>query len=84
MPAARKPPIKVVLGQIWADKDPRHEGRTVRVVEIDGVRHAVLEVIADSSKTWPGKSSAIGRRSRVQYDQYGLRGYRLVSQPKES
>lgn len=78
----RKPTIKVVPGQIWADKDPRHEGRTVRVVEIDGVRHAVLEVIADSSKMWPGKSSAIGRRSRVLFDEHGLRGYRLVSQPE--
>lgn len=80
----RNPPIKVVPGQIWADKDPRHEGRTVRVVEADGVRYAVLEVVADSSKTWPGKSSAIGRRSRVLYDDRGVRGYRLVSQPKEN
>lgn len=80
----RKPLIKVVPGQIWADKDPRHEGRTVRVVETDNIRLATLEVIADSIKTWPGKTSAIGRKSRVLFDDRGLRGYRLVSQPKEN
>lgn len=79
----RKPPIKVVPGQIWADKDKRHEGRTVRVVETDNIRFVVLEVIADSSKTRPGKTSAIGRKSRVLFDDRGVRGYRLVSQPEE-
>lgn len=67
----RKPPVRVVPGQIWADKDPRSYGRTVQVLEVDGVRFAIVK-----------SPTGLGRRSRVQYDQYGLRGYRLVSQPE--
>ncbi|ACU71905.1 hypothetical protein Caci_2996 [Catenulispora acidiphila DSM 44928] len=69
----RKPPIKVVPGQIWADKDPRSAGRTVQILEVDGIRFAIVK-----------SPSGLGRRSRVQYDERGLRGYRLVSEPKEN
>lgn len=67
----RKPTIKVIPGQIWADKDPRSAGRTVQILEVDGIRYAIVK-----------SPTGLGRRSRVQYDQYGLRGYRLVSQPE--
>ena len=30
-----KPPILVLPGQIWADKDPRSAGRHVRIVKTD-------------------------------------------------
>lgn len=69
----RKPTIKVVPGQIWADKDPRSAGRKVRVLEVDGVRHAIVQ-----------SPTGLGRKSRVLYDERGLRGYRLVSQPEEN
>jgi len=65
--------LKVVPGQIWADKDRRSAGRTVRILEVDGIRYAIVQ-----------SPTGLGRKSRVQYDQYGLRGYRLVSQPKEN
>lgn len=68
-----RPPLKVVPGQIWADKDRRSAGRTVRILEVDGIRYAIVQ-----------SPTGLGRKSRVQYDQYGLRGYRLVSQPKEN
>jgi hypothetical protein len=67
------PTIKVVPGQIWADKDRRSTGRTVQILEVDGIRYAIVQ-----------SPTGLGRRSRVQYDERGLRGYRLVSQPKES
>ena len=69
---ARKPTIKVVPGQVWADKDPRSAGRKVRVLEVDG-RHAIVQ-----------SPTGTGRNSRVLHDEHGLRGYRLVSQSKEN
>jgi len=67
------PPIKVVPGQIWADKDRRSAGRTVRILEVDGIRYAIVQ-----------SPTGLGRKSRVMYDERGLRGYQLVSEPKES
>lgn len=71
MPAARKPTIKVVPGQIWADADRRGYGRRVRVIDADATRATVQAIDG-------------GRKSRVLCGEYGLRGYRLVSQPDES
>lgn len=66
------PPIKVVPGQIWADKDRRSAGRKVRILEVDGIRYATVQ-----------SPTGLGRKSRVMYDERGLRGYRLVSEPRE-
>lgn len=65
--SAAKPPVKVQPGQVWADKDRRSAGRTVRVLEIDG-RHAIVQ-----------SPTGLGRKSRVLHDENGLRGYRLVT-----
>lgn len=67
----RKPLIKVVPGQIWADTDPRGYGRKVRATDVDATRATVQAIDG-------------GRKSRVLHDEHGLRGYRLVSQPKEN
>lgn len=72
MPASN-PPIKVVPGQIWADKDPRGYGRRVRIIEVDKTRATVAAVTTGPKP---------GRRTRVLYDEYGLRGYTLVSELK--
>jgi hypothetical protein len=74
----RKPPVKVEPGQIWADKDRRHKGRTCRVIETDG-HHAMLEVVTEADALDTARST-VGRRNRVLVDELGVRGYRLVSQ----
>lgn len=66
------PVVKVAPGQIWADKDKRSAGRKVKVLEVDGIRYAIVQ-----------SPTGLGRKSRVLYDEHGLRGYRLVSQPEE-
>lgn len=73
---ARKPPIPVRAGQIWADTYHGSKGRTVRVVETD-YRHAIVEVVTNA--TGPGAANTVGRRNRVLYDDRGIRGYRLVA-----
>ena len=70
---AKKPPVPVRVGQIWADTYYGNKGRTVRVVEMDGAR-ATVEVVACAASAW---TDTIGRRSRVLYGDRGLRGYRL-------
>lgn len=72
----RKPPIKVVPGQIWADTDPRDYGHHVRVVEVNEVQATVVSTVPNGWRS--------GRPSRVLYDEHGLRDYRLVSQPEEN
>ena len=75
MPTTPKPTIKVVPGQIWADKDPRSAGRYVRITEID-CRHAYVERVTRAGQKLGG------RTTRILHDHRGLRGYRLVSQPE--
>ncbi len=74
---ARKPPVKVEPGQIWADTYHGNKGRTVRIISLDG-RHAVTSVATEADQPW-ASGTTIGRRSRVLYDDRGLRGYRLVT-----
>lgn len=69
---SRTPDIKVKPGQIWADKDKRSAGRKVQILEVDGIRFAIVQ-----------SPTGLGRKSRVQYDHRGLRGYTLVSDPDE-
>lgn len=78
-------PIRAVArpvrpGQIWADKSRSYKGREVRVIEVDAT-HAVVEVVTEADQPWSSRST-IGRRSRVQHDHKGLRGYRLVPEPE--
>jgi hypothetical protein len=76
-----KKPIPVRPGQIWADAYHGSRGRTVRIVEVDSAR-ALVEVATNA--TGAGAANTIGRRSRVLYDDRGLRGYRLVTDPDGS
>jgi hypothetical protein len=62
-------------GQVWADAYHGSKGRMVRVVEVDGAR-AIVEVVANANGA--GAANAIGRRSRVLYDDRGIRGYWLA------
>lgn len=75
--ASRKPPVPVWPGQIWADTYHGSKGRTVRVVEVDSAR-ALIEVATNA--TGAGAAQTVGRRSRVLYDDRGIRGYRLVAE----
>lgn len=75
MPAMRKPLIKVVPGQIWADKYPGSKGRTVRIVEV-GATHATVEVATEAHSSW-SNGNTIGRQTRVSYGPRGLSGYTL-------
>lgn len=71
-------PVRVRLGQIWADTARRNAGRTVRVIDV-GTRHVTYEVATEADALWTSRST-IGRQSRVEYGPRGLRGYRLVSE----
>ena len=75
-------PIPVRPGQIWADLHPSSKGRTVRVIDVHNGR-ALVSVVTMSDvqvRTMRG-CGVIGRRTRVAFDDRGLRGYRLVSEP---
>lgn len=74
---ASKPPVKVEVGQTWADKDQWNQGRTCRVVRLDG-RHAVLAVVTEATNKPKYLRSTVGRTSSVLYDERGVRGYRLI------
>lgn len=75
----RKPTIRVVPGQIWADKYPGSAGRTVHIVEV-GPTHATVEVATEAHSSW-SNGNTIGRQTRVSYGPRGLNGYRLESEP---
>lgn len=76
---ASEPPAKVEVGQIWADKNQWHHGRTCRVVRIDG-RHVVLVVVTEATNKPKHLRSTVGRTSSVLFDERGVRGYRLISE----
>lgn len=80
MNAARKPTVKVVPGQIWADKYPGSKGRTVRIIEV-GPTHATVEVVTEAHSSW-SNGNTIGRQTRVSYGPRGLNGYQLESEPE--
>lgn len=72
--------IPIQLGTTWADKDPRHPGRQVRPLAIDG-DHVVVELV--SVRTWPNRSASLldtdprraqpGRITRIRVDQFARR-----------
>ena len=73
-PAEGPPPC---VGQVWADNDPRAEGRTVRIDRIEG-RFVWATVITDRPETLV---STVGRKTRIAIQRLKptRSGYRLVS-----
>jgi hypothetical protein len=69
-------------GQIWADNDPRCEGRQVRITAVDGT-HATVELIAtrDRPLLTGQKPAPIGRQTRILLRRFKptSTGYRLVA-----
>lgn len=69
-------PQPVQPGQVWADNDPRANGRRVRIVSVDAT-HATVEVTAGR---W-GSAPTVGRTSRISLGRFKptSTGYRLVT-----
>jgi hypothetical protein len=69
-------PIKVEVGQVWADNDSRSTGRTVRVVAIEGDK-AVVETVTYSKHVYVGGGR---KQSRIALKRFkpNSTGYRLV------
>lgn len=65
-------------GQIWADNDPRSEGRQVRIVAVDGT-HATVELV--TGRGVGHDAAKPGRRTRIRLDRFRptSTGYRLVT-----
>lgn len=61
---------EVRVGQVWADNDPRSEGRKVRIIHVDGT-HATVG---------PADPKARGRATRIRLDRFKptSTGYRLI------
>ncbi|MCC3333552.1 hypothetical protein [Nocardia abscessus] len=75
---------EIRVGQVWADNDPRSEGRTLKVVAIEMgfVRRAVCEPVTEIG----GKPAKPGRTVRIKVDRMWptSTGYRLVSEGGEA
>lgn len=73
-------PPTVRPGQVWADADPRAEGRTLRVVQVSEVRVLCEVVTPYTEGRLPEARDTRGRRTRIALDRFrpGARGYRLV------
>jgi hypothetical protein len=73
----------VAAGQVWADDDPRSEGRRIRITEVNTeegwARAEVLSVARNVSKGEVGETTR-----QIQLDRFrpGDRGYRLVENPE--
>lgn len=69
---------EIRVGQVWADNDPRCEGRTVKIVAIEMgyERRAVCEVLTLAG----GKTASQQRDVRIKVDRLHptSTGYRLV------
>ena len=65
-------------GQIWQDNDPRGDGRTIRIVEIDGSYAVVQSVHPHLHRP--------GRRTRIRLDRLRptRNGYRYVGHPEDT
>jgi len=66
------------VGQIWQDNDPRGDGRTIRIVEIDGAYAMVQSVHPHLHRP--------GRRTRIRLDRLRptRNGYRYVGHPEDT
>lgn len=89
MPASKKtatataepPAIPVEVGQVWADNDPRSEGRTVKVIAVTATK-ATCEVLTDGANT---KRSQVGRITRIGLHRFKdtASGYKCVKKPRK-
>ena len=75
--------IEVRPGQVWADNDPRSEGRTLRVDSIEGSK-AVCTVLTNSDNTdlsSPWQRDMRGKQTRVSLVRFRptSTGYRLLT-----
>lgn len=78
-----EPTPEVRVGQIWQDNDPRADGRTIRIVEVDAT-HATVELV--SQRAVGHQQAKPGRRSRIRLDRFRptSTGYRLVEDAEVS
>ena len=69
---------KIRVGQVWANCDPREEGRTIRIASLDE-RYAQCEVV-----TAVGGGAPKIRRVRILIDRLHRTriGYRLIEDPE--
>jgi hypothetical protein len=75
--------VKVAVGQIWEDNDPRSAGRTIRITEVDQAkeraRGEVLSVARNVGEHQVGHRTRWIKFSRFRPVQ---RGYRLRANPE--
>lgn len=84
-------PFEVKPGQIFADNDPRSEGRTLRVDEIEnGVALCTILTNRHITEYWLRQEDSwvkdqIGHRTRIKVRRLypNARGYRLIEDVKE-
>lgn len=75
-------PIAIEVGQVWADDDPRSQGRTIRITEVDPPNFRARAVIVTVARN-VGEDQ-VGRRTRwISFRRFrpGKRGYRLLENP---
>jgi len=71
---------EVKVGQVWADNDPRSDGRTVKVIAVNQTK-AVCEVLTDGANT---RRSQVGRITRIGLHRFKdtASGYKLVKKTR--
>ena len=74
-------PVRVAVGQVWADNDPRARGRRLIVKEIDGMHAVCTPLTGRDPAVNNGFVSTPAKRVRIRLDRFrpGVRGYRLIS-----
>ena len=70
--------MKVRVGQLWADNDPRAAGRTIRITEV-GKYIATAEVITSADYA---DDKSVGRSTRISLSRFKptSTGYRLLNE----
>lgn len=74
-------PVRVEVGQVWADNDPRSQGRTLIVKEIDGMHAVCVPLKGRDPEVNNGFVSTPAKRVRIRLDRFKptSTGYKLVS-----
>lgn len=77
-------PFVVEPGQIYADNDPRSEGRTLLVEKLDGV-YADCLILTDRKLQDLTGGSQVGKPTRIKIRRLypNARGYRLIEEPQQ-
>lgn len=60
----------VEVGQVYADKDPRHAGRTVEIMAIEGNLYPQWAFVRLNTVSRNVSKDAIGRRTRIRTDRF--------------